>query len=92
MKDYLTKIGITMIKVQIGESKTQEEKPFPKLMLCTDGWAKGAVVLFFKPEVGVRLSKATEGDGSDPMFKELTTSFNMSKFTDFNEPITIQNL
>ena len=81
-----------MINVTIGESKTQNEKPFPKLMKCIgDSWAKGSIVFFIRPEKGIRLTSSYEGDMSNPEFDSIVNSWDMSNFTDYNEPITLQN-
>ena len=69
------------VKVTIGESKTQEAKPFPKLMK-TDG---GRIVFMISSTNGFQLNNAV---GEDPHFY---TRWNMGNFTDFNEPITLQN-
>lgn len=81
-----------MINVTIGESKTQKVKPFPKLMKCTgDSWAKGSIVFFISPKNGIRLTSSYEGDMSNPAFDGIFNSWDMSNFTDYNEPITLQN-
>jgi len=74
------------INVTIGESKTKE-KPFPKLMisLLTDN-----VVLFSSPKEGmvVLLGKRNKCCYE---IGEYAKDFTMDNFTDYNEPITLQN-
>ena len=76
-----------MINVTIGESKPQE-KPFPKLMISNDG---KSIVFFFNPNFGFPIK-----DG-DNLFANATYEYNaaglwnLHLFTDYNEPITIQN-
>jgi hypothetical protein len=80
------------IKVTLGATEnTQQEKPFPKLMKCINGWAKGSIVYFISESAGIRLTQSTEGDGSIPTCMEIVYNFPISNFTDYNEPITIQN-
>lgn len=74
------------INVTLGEVKTQNNKPFPKLMK----WNKPErelVVLFQSLKSGTVLFSTSihwrMGDASD--------DFDMSQFTDYNEPITLQN-
>ena len=70
-----------MINVTIGESKTQEEKPFPKLMKSKGG----RIVFMITNSKGFQLNKAVD---DDPHYY---TSWCMEDFTDYNEPITLQN-
>lgn len=82
------------IKVTLGEVKSKNPKPFPKLMICTgDIWAKGAIVYFASSEVGIQLTQAIDGDMSLPSGKDggYASNWDMSNFADYNEPITIQN-
>lgn len=76
-----------MIKVTVGESKTQSEKPFPKLMVSSQ---TGNVVFFLSSGEGVVLL-ATE-NGSNFSSGEYFSMFDMKCFTDYNEPITLQNV
>jgi hypothetical protein len=74
------------IKVTLGATeKTQQEKPFPKLMISID---YGAVVLFESYGSGTVL---IQGKGTRKAFFYYENGFNMGYFTDYNEPITIQN-
>lgn len=73
-----------MIKVTLGEVKTQEEKGFPKLMKTKDGY----IVYFIKYGKGVCFAKPNISGNT---IGEYTESWNMNGFTDYNEPITIQN-
>lgn len=76
------------INVTLGEAQTQE-KPFPKLMISKDIdktiiYATGGCVDYI---IGVCIHDCTRnlriGDYSDSWLSEL--------FTDYNEPITLQN-
>ena len=71
------------VKVTIGESKTQSEKPFPKLMIATKGIWKGQICFFEKNEHGTLVGPTEFG---------YAYNFYMPYFTDYNEPITIQNI
>ena len=75
------------IKVKLGATEnTQQEKPFPKLMISID---QGRIVFFTEPSCGFQINTIfTHGDRS-PHFSK---SWFMRHFTDYNEPITIQNL
>jgi hypothetical protein len=70
------------VKITIGESKTRE-KPFPKLMKGKNN----EIVYFYESKVGFPL----DGKGYDVINDRFHLSWNMSGFTDFNEPITLQN-
>lgn len=77
------------VKITLGTAEPQPEKNFPKLMKCIgDSWAKGAIVFFFSPSHGMRLTQAIEGDLSNPT-GEVAHSWDMKKFEDYNEPLTI---
>lgn len=77
-----------MIKVTVGEQKTQSEKPFPKLMINRELnsviLAIGISGIFIK---GTLLSAGSSVDE----FGEYFDKWSALKFTDFNEPITLQN-
>ena len=79
-----------MVKVTLGEqpAPTPSEKPFPKLML---GDNSGNIVFFSKPSEGIVLSLGPRDKGCNSVGTYRCT-FNMTCFTDYNEPITIQNL
>jgi hypothetical protein len=77
-----------MINVTIGESN-QQEKPFPKLMTEK---GTGNLFFFYRPCLGLPLSTPDRIQGTD--IKHLgrwASSWQMEFFTDYNEPITIQN-
>jgi hypothetical protein len=75
------------VNVTIGESKPQEEKPFPKLMIHKDG----TITRFRKSSMGVHVWAAKRIiDRGCIMWSELS-DINMSEYTDFNEPLTLQN-
>lgn len=78
-----------MIKVTVGEQKTQSEKPFPKLMIATQMHIpdKGIIVLFSSESNGVVVY--TPNDYREVGY--MSNSFLMKCFTDYNEPITLQN-
>lgn len=69
------------IKVTVGEQKTQNEKPFPKLMTSK----AGRIVFMTSYEQGFQLNHAAD-DG--PHFYK---DWSMDDFTDYNESITLQN-
>lgn len=73
-----------MITVTVGEQKTQVEKPFPKLM---KNIGSGGVFYFHRYGVGLPLNEP--GNFFDT--ETWASRWNMEHFTDFNEPITIQN-
>lgn len=73
-----------MIKVTVDEQKTQSEKPFPKLMKCIDG--DPLIILFENPKVGMAIR-----DGIHWKVGCYSDSWAMEEFTDYNEPITLQN-
>jgi hypothetical protein len=73
------------IKVTLGATEnTQKEKPFPKLMKST---ISSAIVYFTEIECGLVVVEGEEG-GS---FNSAPYGWDMAIFTDYNEPITIQN-
>jgi hypothetical protein len=76
------------VKITIGESKTQEVKPFPKLMTVNDSTNddNGIVILFTEGGNGTVIKAAGKYHIGYSSF-----SFYMEQFTDFNEPITLQN-
>ena len=73
------------IKVTLGEVKTQENKPFPKLMMYSKD--KDFIVLFINKDEAVCLYSNTKewkvGDYENDMA--------ISDFIEYNGPITIQN-
>jgi|LakMenEpi03Aug12_release.lakeMendotaPanAssembly.Ray.scaffolds.fasta_scaffold341591_4 hypothetical protein len=71
-----------MIKVTIGESKPQE-KPFPKLMINDNG----CIRLVFEDLSSLILVSV---EGNDFYYNHIN-DYDLSTFTDYNEPITIQN-
>lgn len=64
-------------------SEVQTDKPFPKLMIGIGD----AIVFFIKPGYGFVLR---EGGGSK--YDDPPHGWVMSNFTDYNEPITLQNV
>lgn len=69
------------IKVTTGEAKPKASNHFPKLMRSS----LGRIVLFVEHKKGIQINTAcTEG----PHYCE---NWAMGDFTDYNEPITIQN-
>lgn len=71
-----------MIKVTLGE-QPKEEKPFPKLMKhsCSE-----LIVLFYKHKEGTVVASY----GGHTIGKNSCT-WSIENFTDYNEPITLQN-
>jgi len=75
------------IKVTTPETK-QEPKPFPKLMVINETGNNGTIVFFVRNNQGVVIT----GYGSWANKEgEYISSWAMSHFTDYNDPITIQN-
>jgi hypothetical protein len=72
------------VNVTIGESKPQEEKPFPKIMMS---YTNGLTVFFIDKGCGFVLNNP---DNSREVGYYSETFF-MENFTDFNEPLTLQN-
>lgn len=72
------------INVTIGESKTQEAKPFPKLMKFTE---HNTIVFLEKHSCGMIIN----ADGFYQGCVGYATNFPMELLVDFNEPITLQN-
>ena len=80
------------IKVTLGEVKTQEEKPFPKLM--ANGY--GCIRLVYECGSSVILKSAENAENAEVSWFEsrinAPSDWDISDFTDYNEPITLQNL
>lgn len=72
------------IKVTVGEQKTQNELPFPKLMIGK----LGSIVLFRENMKGTMIQYKGE---SSIKVGEYYEGFDMRAFTEYNEPITLQN-
>lgn len=73
-----------MINVTIGESKTQELKPFPKLMKHNDG----TITYFSSMNNGVHIyARASMKE----IIGVISHSISMDEYSDFKEPITLQN-
>lgn len=77
-----------MIQVTFASSKKQVDvKPFPKLMSNK----QGDIVYFIKEEVGLPIYDTCYGGDWDLSKDDIFTGWSMEYFTDYNEPITIQN-
>lgn len=76
-----------MIKVTLSEKPQQESKPFPKLMIATND-KRTNIVLFEKYGVGVLV----KGENEIVKNGQSYSNWLMDAFTDYNEPITLQNL
>ena len=72
------------VNVTIGESKPQEEKPFPKLMRA---YKNGLIVFFIDKGLGFVLN-SPDNSREVGYYSE---AFFMENYTDFNEPLTLQN-
>jgi hypothetical protein len=68
----------------IAKPQNSATKTFPKLMICDDN----EVVLFRQPMQGVIVYSKSSKNGTVGHF---SSSWDMQLFTDYNEPITIQN-
>lgn len=71
-----------MIKVTLGE-KPKEESEFPRLMIHEDG----CIMLFVAKSEGVCIVAG----GKTPV-GHMTNCMSMLNFTDYQKPITLQNL
>jgi hypothetical protein len=69
------------VNVKIGESKPQNIKPYPKLMESIGG----RLVFMINDKIGFQINTAFD-DGP-----HYFTDWHMDDFTDFNEPLTLQN-
>ena len=76
------------INVTLGEVKTQELKKFPKLMIGLEG----SIVLFFKSGKGTMLCDTNPQKPRLIGIGEYYDGWDMGAFTDYNEPITLQNI
>lgn len=77
-----------MINVTIGESKTQSEN-YPKIMISSNASDnKTTIVLFTSYSCGICLQKGKE---ESCVVGEYCEDWYMPVFTDYNEPITLQN-
>ena len=72
-----------MITVKTTTEVKQEPKPFPKLMKSING----NIVLFESPQNGVLIVKGE----TNKITGNYSCEWDMNNFTDYNEPITIQN-
>lgn len=74
------------IKVTLGATEnTQKKKPFPKLMINND---TGRIVYFLSERKGICIVSGNSNESRTDHFWE---EWAMSFFTDYNDPITIQN-
>jgi len=84
------------IKVTLGEVKPRvKEKPFPKLMRAIYPTSLNEVIALFAEEKKGVVIYANKKSGFlvERIGKEITDKwdFKTTPFTDFNEPITLQN-
>lgn len=78
------------IKVTLGEAKTQEEKPFPKLMISDLGQIFYMVGVNEDRDdllIGVEIHSNGYFIGGNGISKNMARAL----FKDYNEPITLQN-
>lgn len=75
------------IKVTFGEVKPQEEKPFPKLMISNDG----DIFYMVRERYGLPLTNADGLGWTYELDDFANFDSNHRTFTDYNEPITLQN-
>lgn len=80
-----------MINVTVGEQKTQEEKPFPKLMIGKDSEDYTIIYAIGKYENGGIQGVCISTTCKDNYHGEYYTDWDFDYFTDYNEPITLQN-
>ncbi len=67
----------------VGEPKSKKTIQYPKIMISK---GRGNVVLFISEKEGICLS-----DGGYK-FGTYSTGWNIGEFTEYNEPVTIQNV
>jgi hypothetical protein len=80
-----------MIKVTVGEQKTQSEKPFPKLMIVSEkNIADTGTIVIVKSKDFSSVTVIHSPDNYWPI-GHAYTPISMDYFTDYNEPITLQN-
>jgi len=79
------------IKVTLGEVKTQEVKPFPKLMIVHVDPYKGRIVLFTREKTGTLVRCSVSQTDYMKVGTIIDGGWVMEAFTDYNEPITLQN-
>ena len=73
-----------MINVTVGEQKPQSKKPFPKLMKCI---RSESIKLVFSNGDSLQVTSVF----GDEFKYYKRGNWNLSLYTDFNEPITLQN-
>ena len=78
-----------MIKVTVGEQKTQSEKPFPKIMKAVDGTT--LVLVLEEPDVDGLTKDLYLNEFREYPYACGFTLDGRVKYTDYNEPITLQN-
>ena len=76
-----------MIKVTLGEVKTQEEKPFPKLMIGK----YNCIILAIDEDEGHYYGTLIYKGSSDDTLGEFSYQWKKKYFSDYNDPITLQN-
>lgn len=78
------------INVTLGGVNTQKEKQFPKLMAVKSGHpSEGTVVFFVSSRKGFLIKGFGNYENANAGL--YLSNWNDDAFTDFNEPITIQN-
>lgn len=73
-----------MIQVNLGEEKTKNELGFPKLMINSDN---NVIVYFIAPKTGMVI-----WDSKDIVGQYAENFWDMSAFSDYNKPVTLQNI
>jgi hypothetical protein len=80
-----------MVKVTLGEQPAKSEKPFPKLMIADHG-EDGYTIIFAEGNDTKNISGQCLFSTYKPeRIGEISRDWKASAFTDYNEPITIQN-
>ena len=78
-----------MVKVIVGKQKTQNDKPFPKIMKEIDG--DSLIFVLKKPDCnGMTKAVYLNCFKDDPLATDFFL-YGAVKYTDYNEPITLQN-
>lgn len=75
-----------MVQVTLGEVKTQEVKPYPKIMKSIHS---DRIVFFIQKGKGFQLNHVNETYDPNPHY---SPSWGEESFADYNEPITLKNI
>jgi hypothetical protein len=80
-----------MVKVTLGEQPAQSEKPFPKLMIAKASTGDKTIIFAAGQEGDSIIGQCLFTEYDRDKLGEISRDWKVSAFTDYNEPITIQN-